>query len=227
MNIHEYQAKGLMAKFGVAVPRGTVAHTAEEAEAAAQRLGGSVWVVKAQIHAGGRGKAGGVKVARSPADVRAAASQILGLTLVTKQTGPGGRLVRRVYVEEGCDIQRELYLGLLIDRASQRVTLIASTEGGTEIEEVAARTPEKILKLGIDPATGIMPFHARKIAYGLGLEGGQIASAVRFVTAMYKAFVELDASMVEINPLVVTAASEVLALDAKMGFDDNALYRHA
>jgi succinyl-CoA synthetase beta subunit len=227
MNIHEYQAKGLMAKFGVAVPRGAVAHTADEAEAAARQLGGSVWVVKAQIHAGGRGKAGGVKVVKSPASVRDAAAAMLGMTLVTKQTGPAGRVVGRVYVEEGCDIRRELYLGLLIDRATQRVTLIASTEGGTEIEEVAARTPEKILKIGIDPATGIMPYHARRIAFGLGLEGAQIASAVRFVTAMYKAFVELDASMVEINPLVVTANAEVLALDAKMGFDDNALYRHA
>jgi succinyl-CoA synthetase beta subunit len=227
MNIHEYQAKGLMAKFGVAVPRGIVAHTAEEAEEAASRLGGAVWVVKAQIHAGGRGKAGGVKVVKSPAAVRAAATALLGTTLVTKQTGPGGRVVRRVYVEEGCDIRRELYLGLLIDRSAQRITLIASTEGGTEIEEVARHTPEKILKLAIDPATGLMPHHARRIAYGLGLSGGQVAAAVKFVTALYKAFVELDASIVEINPLVVTGTAEVLALDAKMAFDDNALYRHA
>jgi len=227
MNIHEYQAKGLMAKFGVAVPRGIVAHTAEEAEEAAGRLGGTVWVVKAQIHAGGRGKAGGVKVVKSPAAVRAAATALLGTTLITKQTGPGGRVVRRVYVEEGCDIRRELYLGLLIDRSAQRITLIASTEGGTEIEEVARHTPEKILKLAIDPATGLMPHHARRIAYGLGLAGGQAASAVKFITALYKAFVELDASIVEINPLVVTGTAEVLALDAKMAFDDNALYRHA
>jgi succinyl-CoA synthetase beta subunit len=227
MNIHEYQAKSLMAKFGVAVPRGIVAHTADEAEEAASRLGGTVWVVKAQIHAGGRGKAGGVKVVKSPAAVRAAATALLGTTLVTKQTGPGGRVVRRVYVEEGCDIRRELYLGLLIDRSTQRVTLIASTEGGTEIEEVARHTPEKILKLGIDPATGLMAHHARRIAYGLGLGGGQAASAVKFITALYKAFVELDASIVEINPLVVTGTAEVLALDAKMAFDDNALYRHA
>src|SRR5882724_5252845 len=227
MNIHEYQAKGLMAKFGVAVPRGIVAHTADEAEEAASRLGGAVWVVKAQIHAGGRGKAGGVKVVKSPAAVRAAATELLGTTLVTKQTGPGGRVVRRVYVEEGCDIRRELYLGLLIDRAAQRVTLIASTEGGTEIEEVARHTPEKIFKLAIDPATGLMPHHARRIAYGLGLAGGQVAAAVKFIAALYKAFVELDASIVEINPLVVTATPEVLALDAKMAFDDNALYRHA
>ena len=227
MNIHEYQAKGLMAKFGVAVPRGIVAHTAEEAEEAASRLGGTVWVVKAQIHAGGRGKAGGVKVVKSPAAARAAAVELLGTTLVTKQTGPGGRMVRRVYVEEGCDIRRELYLGLLIDRGAQRITLIASTEGGTEIEEVARHTPEKILKLAIDPATGLMPYHARRIAYGLGLSGGQVASAVKFISALYKAFVELDASIVEINPLVVTGTAEVLALDAKMAFDDNALYRHA
>jgi succinyl-CoA synthetase beta subunit len=227
MNIHEYQAKGLMAKFGVAVPRGIVAHTADEAEEAASRLGGTIWVVKAQIHAGGRGKAGGVKVVKSPAAVRAAAAELLGMTLVTKQTGPGGRVVRRVYVEEGCDIRRELYLGLLIDRGAQRITLIASTEGGTEIEEVARHTPDKILKLAIDPATGLMPHHARRIAYGLGLSGGQVAAAVKFITALHKAFVELDASIVEINPLVVTGTAEVLALDAKMAFDDNALYRHA
>jgi succinyl-CoA synthetase beta subunit len=226
MNIHEYQAKGLMAKFGVAVPRGAVADSAEAAADAARRLGGSVWVVKAQIHAGGRGKAGGVKVVKSVDAVREAAAALLGSTLVTKQTGPAGRVVRHVYVEEGCDIRRELYLGLLIDRGTSRVTLIASTEGGTEIEEVAAATPERILKLGIDPATGLMPWHARRIAYGLGLAGKQVGSAVKFVTAMVKAFHELDASIVEINPLVVTGAGEVLALDAKMAFDDNALFRH-
>ncbi|MEX0814254.1 MAG: ADP-forming succinate--CoA ligase subunit beta [Dongiaceae bacterium] len=226
MNIHEYQAKGLMAKYGVAVPRGAVAYTAAEAEAAALDLGGPVWVVKAQIHAGGRGKAGGVKIAKSVAEVRELASKMLGTILVTHQTGPAGKAVKRVYVEEGCDIRRELYLGMLIDRASARVTCMASTEGGTEIEEVAARTPEKILKVGIDPATGIMPHHARRIAYGLGLEGPQVAAAVKFITAMYTAFVDLDASMVEINPLVVTGAGAVVALDAKLGFDDNALYRH-
>ena len=226
MNIHEYQAKGLMAKYGVAVPRGAVAYTAAEAEAAALDLGGPVWVVKAQIHAGGRGKAGGVKIAKSVAEVRELAAKMLGTTLVTHQTGPAGKAVKRVYVEEGCDIRRELYLGMLIDRASARVTCMASTEGGTEIEEVAARTPENILKVGIDPATGIMPHHARRIAYGLGLEGPQVAAAVKFITAMYTAFVDLDASMVEINPLVVTGAGAVVALDAKLGFDDNALYRH-
>ncbi len=227
MNIHEYQAKSLIAKFGVAVPRGTVAYTPTEAEEAARQLGGSVWVVKAQIHAGGRGKAGGVKVVRSPAEVRAAAAQLLGATLVTHQTGPSGRLVKRVYVEQGCDIRRELYLGLLIDRASSRVTLIASTEGGMEIEQVAARSPEKILKVAVDPASGIMPHHARRIAFGLGLAGGQVASAAKFVDALYRAFVELDASIVEINPLVVTGEGGVVALDAKLAFDDNALYRQA
>ena len=226
MNIHEYQAKGLIAKFGVAVPRGTIAYTPEEAAAAAERLGGTVWVVKAQIHAGGRGKAGGVKVVRSVADVAKAAAALLGKKLVTHQTGPAGKEVTRVYVEEGCDVRRELYLGLLIDRSTARVTCVASTEGGTEIEEVAARQPEKILKVGIDPATGLMPHHARRIAYGLGLKDRQVGAAVKLVSAMYRAFTEIDASVVEINPLVVTGASEVLALDAKLAFDDNALFRH-
>jgi succinyl-CoA synthetase beta subunit len=226
MNIHEYQAKSLMAKFGVAVPRGAVAYTPDEAVEAANQLGGSVWVVKAQIHAGGRGKAGGVKVVKSVEAARAAAKELLGKILVTHQTGPSGKEVKRVYVEEGCDIRRELYLGLLIDRATSRVTCMASTEGGTEIEEVAASTPEKIIKVAIDPATGIMPYHARRIAFGLGLEGGQVGAAVKFITAMYKAFTELDASIVEINPLVITGQGEVLALDAKLSFDDNALYRH-
>ena len=227
MNIHEYQAKELLAKFGVAVPRGGVAYTAAEAVEAARRLGGSVWVVKAQIHAGGRGKAGGVKLCRSEEEVAAAARELLGRNLVTHQTGPAGREVKRVYVEEGCDIARELYLGLLIDRYTARVTLIGSTEGGIEIEEVAARSPEKILKVAIDPASGIESFHARKIAYGLGLQGAQIGVAVKFITALYKAFCELDASVAEINPLVVTSSGPLLALDAKMGFDDNALFRHA
>jgi succinyl-CoA synthetase beta subunit len=226
MNIHEYQAKGLMAKFGVAVPRGAVAYTAAEAEEAAKSLGGGVWAVKAQIHAGGRGKAGGIKLARSPAEVRAAAASLLGRNLVTHQTGPQGKEIKRVYVEAGCDIARELYLGLLVDRAAARVVVMASTEGGTEIETVAAQTPEKIIKVTIDPATGLMPFHARRIAFGLGLKDDQVGSAIKFITAMYRAFVELDASIVEINPLVVTKSGEVLALDAKMNFDDNALFRH-
>jgi succinyl-CoA synthetase beta subunit len=226
MNIHEYQAKELLAKFGVAVPRGGVAYTAAEAVEVARRLGGQIWVVKAQIHAGGRGKAGGVKVTRSEDEVRAAARALLGHNLVTHQTGPGGREVKRVYVEEGCDIARELYLGVLIDRDTGRITLIASTEGGVEIEEVAAHSSDKILKVAIDPASGIEPFHARNIAFGLGLEGAQVGVMVKFVTALYRAFVELDAQIAEINPLVVTKAGELVALDAKLSFDDNALFRH-
>ncbi len=226
MNIHEYQAKSLMAKFGVAVPRGAVAYTPSEAEEAAKSLGGSVWAVKAQIHAGGRGKAGGVRLARSLPEVRQASEAILGKILVTHQTGPQGKEVKRVYVEAGTEIARELYLGMLIDRSISRVVVMASTEGGTEIETVAAKTPEKIIRVAIDPATGLMPFHARCIAYGLGLEGDQVSPAIKFITAMYRAFIELDASIVEINPLVVTRGGEVMALDAKMNFDDNALFRH-
>ena len=226
MNIHEYQAKQLLAKYGVAVPRGGVAYTADEAVKAANDLGGSVWVVKAQIHAGGRGKGGGVKVVKSVDDVKKTAASMIGMTLVTHQTGPEGREVKRVYVEEGCDIKRELYLGMLIDRATSRITIMASTEGGMEIEEVAAKTPEKILRIAVDPATGIQAFHARKLAYGLGLEGDQVKSCIRFIMAMYSAFTDLDASIVEINPLVVTGAGDVIALDAKMNFDDNALFRH-
>jgi succinyl-CoA synthetase beta subunit len=226
MNIHEYQAKALIGKFGVATPQGHVAYTADEAGQAAQKLGGSVWVVKAQIHAGGRGKAGGVKVVKSIDEVKATAQKMLGMTLVTHQTGPAGKVVKRIYVEAGCDIKRELYLGMLVDRATSRVTVMASSEGGVEIEEVAAKTPEKILKVAIDPATGIQPYHARKIAFGLGLTGNQVSSATKFILSMYKAFTELDCSIVEINPLVVTGAGDVLALDAKVNFDDNALFRH-
>jgi succinyl-CoA synthetase beta subunit len=226
MNIHEHQGKELLARFGVAVPRGSVAFTVDEAAAAAEDLGGPVWVVKAQIHAGGRGKGGGVKVVKSIDDVRAVAGDMLGMTLVTHQTGPGGKEVKRIYVEEGCDIARELYLGVLLDRATSRITVMASTEGGMDIEEVAAKTPEKIIKVAIDPATGMQPFHGRQIAFGLGLEGGQVGAAVKFLMAMYDAFTSLDASLVEINPLVVTGDGAVIALDAKMNFDDNALYRH-
>ena len=235
MNIHEYQAKGLLAKFGVAVPRGSVATTAAEASKAAQDLGGSIWVVKSQIHAGGRGAGhfandpeggGGVRLAKSEDDVRAAADAMLGNVLVTKQTGADGKEVKRIYVEEGCDIARELYLSLLVDRETSRIVIIASTEGGMDIETVAEEMPDKIATVIIDPATGIMPFHTREVAFGLGLEGAQIKSAAKFLNAMYKAFIELDAAMVEINPLVVTGAGEVIALDAKMNFDDNALYRH-
>jgi succinyl-CoA synthetase beta subunit len=226
MNIHEYQAKGLLAKYGVAVPRGGVAYTPDEAVEVARGLGGPVYVVKAQIHAGGRGKAGGVKVVKSTDEVRDVAGKLLGMTLVTHQTGPAGKEVKRIYVEEGCDIKRELYLGMLVDRATSRITVMASTEGGMEIEEVAAKHPEKILKVAIDPVAGLQPFHARQIAFGLGLAGGQVGSCVKFLTAMYKAFVGLDASIVEINPLVVTGKGDVIALDAKMNFDDNALFRH-
>jgi len=235
MNIHEYQAKSLLQKYGVAVPRGGIAYTREEAERVARDLGGPIWVVKAQIHAGGRGAGrfkndpqgkGGVRVVKSIEEVGSAASAMLGHVLVTRQTGAAGREVKRVYVEEGCDIKRELYLGLLLDRRTSRITMMASTDGGMEIEEVAAAHPEKILKAAIDPATGMQPFHAREIAFGLGLEGKQVQAATKFMLAMYKAFQGLDASIVEINPLVVTGSGEVLALDAKMNFDDNALFRH-
>jgi succinyl-CoA synthetase beta subunit len=226
MNIHEYQAKALLAKFDVAVPRGGVAYTAAEAVEVAERLGGGGWVVKAQIHAGGRGKAGGVKLVRTADEVAAAARAMLGRNLVTAQTGPAGREVKRVWVEEGCEIARELYLGLLVDRDTGRITLIGSSEGGVEIEEVAAHSPQKIRRVPIDPATGIEPFHAREIAYGLGLKGSSVAAAAKFVTGLYRAFTELDASIVEINPLVVTATGDLLALDAKISFDDNALFRH-
>jgi succinyl-CoA synthetase beta subunit len=226
VNIHEYQAKPLLRDFGVAVLRGGVAATAEEAVKVAEQLGGPVWVVKAQIHAGGRGKGGGIKVIKSLEEVGTVAKRMIGMTLVTPQTGPKGKTVHRVYIEDGCDIARELYLGMLLDRATSRVTVMASSEGGVEIEEVAAKHPEKIIRVAIDPALSLMPFHARKIAYGLNLEGNQVGSAVRFLTAMYKAFLTLDASIVEINPLVVTKAGEVVALDAKMNFDDSALFRH-
>ena len=226
MNVHEYQAKELLARFGVAVPRGRVAYTPEEAADAAAGLGGALWAVKAQIHAGGRGKAGGVKLARSAADVRAAAAELIGRTLVTPQTGPAGSEVKRVYVEEGCDVARELYLGMLVDRATGRLTLIGSTEGGVEIEEVAAAAPEKILTVAVDPASGVRPFHARRLAFGLGLAESQIDAAVKFVTGIYEAFVAFDASVVEINPLIATGEGALVALDAKMSFDDNALYRH-
>ncbi len=235
MNIHEYQAKKLLAKYGVAVLKGGVAYTPSEAEQVAKELGGPIWVVKSQIHAGGRGKGkfkgretegGGVRVVKSVDDVRDNAASMLGQILVTHQTGAIGKEVKRVYIEEGCDIKRELYLGMLIDRATSRITIMASTEGGMEIEEVAAKTPEKILKVAIDPVQGFQQYHGRKIAFGLGLEGKQVSTAVKFIAALYRAFIDLDASIVEINPLVVTGAGEVIALDAKVNFDDNALFRH-
>jgi succinyl-CoA synthetase beta subunit len=208
------------------VPRGQAAFSVAEARRAAEALGGSIWVVKAQIHAGGRGKAGGVKLAKSLDEVDSLAGEILGKVLVTHQTGPAGREVKRLYIEEGCDIARELYLGAVIDRGSGRVALMASTEGGVEIEKVAAETPEKIVTVTIDPAIGLQPFYARELAFGLGLEGDQVAKAVGFISALYDAMLGTDASMVEINPLVVTGAGDLVALDAKMNFDDNGLYRH-
>ena len=226
MNIHEYQAKTLLAKYGVPVPRGGVAYTADEATEHAQKLGGPVWVVKAQIHAGGRGKGGGVKVVKSLDAVGEAAGKMLGMTLVTHQTGPEGKEVKRVYIEEGADIARELYLGMLVDRNTGRVIVMASTEGGMEIEEVAEKTPEKILIATIDPVTGLQGFHARRLAFGLGLKGKQVGAAVKFLQALYAAFIDLDTSMVEINPLIVTGGGDLVALDAKMNFDDNALFRH-
>ncbi len=225
MNIHEYQAKELLRRYGVNVPRGGAAFTVEEAEKVAKDLGGSVWVVKSQIHAGGRGKAGGVKVVKSIDAVKLEAQRMLGMTLVTHQTGPKGQKVGRIYIEEGCDIKRELYLGLLVDRATSRVTVMASTEGGMDIEEVAAKHPDKIQKFSIDPATGMQAFHARKVAFGLGLEGTQVNNCVKFLLGMWKAFNELDCAIVEINPLVVTGAGDVIALDAKVNFDDNSLFR--
>ncbi len=235
MNIHEYQAKELLKQHGVTVPEGYVAWTPDEAVAAARKLPGPVYVVKSQIHAGGRGAGhfaddttgkGGVRLARSIDEARAAAEAMIGHTLVTRQTGPAGRQVRRVYVESGCDIARELYLSLLVDRASGRITVIASTEGGMEIEEVAAHHPEKLQRVAIDPATGISGFHARRLAHGLGLAGDPASAFTRLVPALYAAFTELDCAVVEINPLVVTPGGAVVALDAKLSFDDSALYRH-
>jgi succinyl-CoA synthetase beta subunit len=226
MNIHEYQAKGVLAQYGVAVPRGGVAYTVDEAVKVAQDLGGPVWVVKAQIHAGGRGKGGGVKVVKSLDELKTVAGEILGMTLVTPQTGPQGRVVGRIYIEEGADIARELYLSMLVDRGSSRVSIMASTEGGMDIEEVAAETPDKITVVTIDPVAGIQPFHARQIAFSLGLEGDQVKAATRLVIGAYKAFMATDASLLEINPLMVSGAGAVVALDAKMNFDDNALFRH-
>jgi succinyl-CoA synthetase beta subunit len=236
MNIHEHQAKSLLKKFGVATPRGGAAFSVDEAVTVANDLGGSIWVVKSQIHAGGRGAgrftddpdgAGGVRLAKSVDEVEANAQAMLNHVLVTKQTGPAGKSVNRLYIEEGCDIARELYLSMLLDRESSRVLIMASSEGGMDIEDVAEATPEKIIKRTIDPITGFCGYHGRDIAFGLGLEGKQVGSCVKLLSAMYKAFVELDASMVEINPLVVTGAGDVIALDAKMNFDDNALFRHA
>ena len=225
MNIHEHQAKELLRGFGVAVPKGIAAFTVDEAVSAAKKLGSDVTVVKAQIHAGGRGKAGGVKVVTSAAEVKTEAQRILGSTLVTHQTGPAGKEVQRLYIEEGCDIATELYLSMLVDRGSSQITIIASTEGGMDIEAVAAETPERILTISIDPATGLKPHHIRSVANALKLTGTTAKQASGFLSGIYSTFTELDASLVEINPLVVTSSGDLLALDAKMSFDDNALFR--
>ncbi|TAM83643.1 MAG: ADP-forming succinate--CoA ligase subunit beta [Acidobacteria bacterium] len=225
MKIHEYQAKQILARFGVSVPRGEVAYTPEEAREIATRLGGTV-VVKAQIHAGGRGKAGGVKLARSAAEAENIANEMLGKKLVTVQTGPDGRIVRRLLIEEGLDIAHEFYLGIVIDRMTASPVFMASSEGGVEIEIVAAEHPEKLLKETINPAVGLQPFQARKIAFGLGIDALLVNEAAKFFAALYRAFQSSDASMAEINPFVLTRDGRLLALDAKMNFDDNALFRH-
>jgi succinyl-CoA synthetase beta subunit len=226
MNIHEYQAKAVLKEYGVPVPRGLPAFSVEDAVRAATELGGPVWVVKAQIHAGGRGKGGGVKVVKSLEDVRKEAERMLGMTLVTHQTGPKGRVVNRLYIEEGAAIARELYLSLLVDRATSRVSVVASTEGGMDIEEVAAHTPEKIVSFSIDPATGIFPHHGRSLVKTLALEGPAAKQALGLLKSLYKAFVEKDMDMLEINPLIVTGDGDLRVLDAKVSFDSNALYRH-
>mgnify|MGYP001436842823 CR=1 FL=1 len=226
MNIHEYQGKEVLRQYGVTVPRGKVAFTVEEAVEAAKELGGPVTVVKAQIHAGGRGKAGGVKIAKSLDEVRTYAQELLGKVLVTHQTGPEGKEVKRLLIEEGCDIRKEYYVGVVVDRATGRVVMMASEEGGTEIEEVAARTPEKIFKEVIDPAVGLMPFQARRLAYAINIPKELVNKAAKFMTALYTAFIDKDCSIAEINPLVVTGSGDVMALDAKLNFDSNALFRH-
>lgn len=226
MNIHEYQAKAVLAKYGVPVPNGHVAYSPEEAVEAAKKLDGDIKVVKAQIHAGGRGKAGGVKLAKTLDEVKQYATDMLGMTLVTHQTGPEGKEVRRLYIEEGSDIKDELYLSVVVDRDTSRVTFMASVEGGVEIEEVAAKTPEKIIMVSIDPACGFQPFHARKLAFGLGMSGGKAKELAKFTKALYEAFTDTDASQLEINPLVVTGDDKIIALDAKFNFDENALFRH-
>ncbi len=225
MNIHEYQAKSLLRSYDVAVPQGGLAFTPQDAKEVSETLKGP-WVIKAQIHAGGRGKGGGVKITSSLKEVPTIASQILGMTLITPQTGPEGKVVNKIYIEEACAIERELYLSLLMDRANSCLTFLASTEGGMDIEDVAATHPEKIIKATLDPAVGFQPFQGRKLAYGLGLKGDQVKDFMRLAKGLYEAFMALDATLIEINPLVLTKDNKILALDVKMSFDDNALYRH-
>ena len=226
MNIHEYQAKEILRDYNVPTPRGHVAFTPEEAVENAKKLGGKVWVVKAQIHAGGRGKAGGVKLAKSINEVKEFANEILGKTLITHQTGPEGKEVKKIYIEEGANIQAEYYLGMVLDRSKEMHVIMASSEGGVEIEEVASKTPEKIVQAAIDPSTGFLGYHGRKLAKGLGLSKDETKEFIRFAKALYKAYMNKDANMVEINPLIKTDEGKFLALDAKMGFDDNALGRN-
>ncbi len=226
MKIHEYQAKAILARHGVPVPRGEVAFTAPDAREIASRLGGLV-VVKAQIHAGGRGKGGGVKIAKNADEAEKIAKDMFGMTLVTHQTGPAGRTVSRVLVEEGLQMSRELYLSVVLDRAAGKLVMMASAAGGMDIEEVAAKTPEKIVRVAVEPGVGLVPFEARRLGFAIGLDGPQVTKGVKLMTALYQTFLATDASLVEINPLVVTASGDLLALDAKMNFDDNALFRHA
>lgn len=226
MKIHEYQSKEVLKRFNVAIPKGKVAFNVDEAVRGAIEIGGNVWVVKAQIHAGGRGKGGGVRLAKSIDEVRAFASQMLGMTLVTHQTGPEGKVVKRLLIEQGINIAKELYAGIVLDRSTSKNVFMVSTEGGVEIEKVAAESPGKILKETIDPGLGLMPFQAKRLTFGLGLEGEAYKNGVKFLTALYRAYEATDASLAEINPLVLTKGGSVMALDAKMNFDDNALYRH-
>lgn len=226
MKIHEYQAKEILRSYNVPVPRGKEAFSGDEAVGIAKELGTDVIVVKAQIHAGGRGKGGGIKLARSLDEVKELSNQILGMNLVTHQTGPEGKIVKKLLIEEGMDIARELYLGVVLDRAISQLVMMASTEGGVEIEKVAEETPDKILKEWINPSIGLQPYQARKLAFGLGLKGSQVGNAVKFMLALYRAFIETDCSLAEINPLIVTSDGQVIALDAKINFDDNADYRH-
>jgi succinyl-CoA synthetase beta subunit len=227
VNIHEYQAKQIFQKYGVPTPRGIVANTPDDAVKAAQELGGSIWVVKAQIHAGGRGLGGGVKLAKSTDEVKELAGEILGMTLVTHQTGPEGKLVQKVYIEEGADIKDELYLGVVLDRAKEMPVIMASTEGGMDIETVAEKTPEKIIKVAVDPAVGFQGFHGRELVFGLGItDKAEQRKFIEFANALYTVYMENDAEMIEINPLIKTGSGAFLALDGKMGFDDSALYRH-